>query len=76
MLPGNDDLMFCIMMDGGIADGTRGLAIGLTEQDAWERLNGGEDWAITRSKRYGAVVRRCAIQVINPPVLQKEPAID
>lgn len=68
MLPSENETMFCIMIEGSIADGQGGLAIGPTEQDAWERLNGGESWAITRSKGYGAVVRRCAIQVINPPV--------
>lgn len=66
MLPSENDMMFCVIIDGAIADGTGGLAIGATEKDAWDRLNGGENWAIERSLQSGAKVRRCAIQVINP----------
>lgn len=66
MFPHMDDMMFCVMVNGQIADGQGGLAIGPTEGDAWERFNGGEGWAIERSKQHGAVIRRCAIQVINP----------
>lgn len=69
MIPSESDLMFCVMVDGGIADGQGGLAIGPTEADAWTRFNGGEDWAVKRSIECGAVVRRCAIQVINPQVV-------
>jgi hypothetical protein len=67
MLPPESELQFCIMNEGEIVDGANGLAIGATEQEAWERcLNPCEDWSIARAKEYGHVVRRCALMVINP----------
>lgn len=67
MIPGPDDLMFCILIDGEIADGANGLAISSTEQGAWERLlEPCEQWSIERAKEGGHKVRRCAIAVVNP----------
>ncbi len=67
MLPSPKDLMFCIMRDGQIVDGAHGLAIGPTEFDAWRRaVEPAEDWAISHARKHGDVVRRCAIQVVNP----------
>lgn len=69
MLPREEDLRYCVMeKDGSIVDGAHGLAIGNTEQEAWERaLDPCGDWSIEKAKRnYGNYVRRCAIMVINP----------
>ena len=68
MLPKPDDLMFCIMRDGEIIDGAHGLAIGNTEQEAWERaLDPAQNWSIEHAKRTGSAVARCALMVINAP---------
>lgn len=69
MIPQEKDLKFCILnADGSLMDGPNGLAIGETEQDAWERaIEPAEPWAIEKAKHgYGCKVRRCAIMVINP----------
>lgn len=66
MLPNEKSMMWCIMYPDGLADGVQGLAIGDTELEAWERLNGGQDYAIERAKESGAKVRRCVIVILNP----------
>jgi len=66
MLPSEQDMRWCIMYPDGLADGQGGLAIGDTEQEAWQRLNGGQSYAIERAKDDGAKACRCAIMVINP----------
>lgn len=67
MLPSETDMMFCIVTSAGeLADGANGIAIGETEQDAWDRLCDGQDWAINRCKDYGYKAKKCAIMLINP----------
>ena len=67
MLPSENELMYCIMLEGEILDGAHGLAIGDTEMAAWQRgIDPCESWSIDRSKTAGMTVRRCAIMVINP----------
>ena len=67
MLPNPEDMMFCILDDGAIVDGAHGLAIGTTEEGAWERaIEPCEEWSIREAKASGMSVRRCAIMVINP----------
>lgn len=67
MIPSDENLMFCIMRDGAILDGAHGLAIGPTEDAAWERaIDPCEDWSISEAKDAGSYVRRCALMVINP----------
>lgn len=66
MLPSEQDMLWCITYPDGLADGQGGMAIGTTEKEAWERLNGGENYAIERAKADGANACRCAIMIINP----------
>ena len=66
MLPKPDDLMFCIMRDGEIVTGTGGIAIGRTEQDAWDAVIG-HHATVETAQRTGCVVARCAVMVINAP---------
>ena len=66
MLPSEKEMLFCIMRNGEILDGAKGLAIGETEQLAWERgLDPCQEWSIKKSKQQGYYVRRCALMVIN-----------
>lgn len=66
MIPREEQLDYCVMFEGRIADGCGGLAMGTTERAAWDRYNGGEDWAIAKSKAHGAYIRRCVVVVLNP----------
>lgn len=67
MIPDMQDMKYCILDESGLVDGAHGLAIGDTEQDAWERaIDLAQDWSILRAKQEGCRVRRCAIMVINP----------
>jgi hypothetical protein len=66
MLPSENEMWFCIMLNGELLDGANGLAIGETEQIAWERgIDPCEEWSIKQSKQQGCYVRRCALMVIN-----------
>ena len=72
MLPNESDMRYCIWNDGQIVNGAHGLAIGVTEDEAWARaLDPCEPWVIDRAVQHGCVVLRCAILVINPPKIMK-----
>jgi len=67
MLPTENDMRWCIMSpDGTLAEGQGGIAIGDTKQEAWERLNGSDEWAIEQAKANGNKACRCAIMIVNP----------
>lgn len=67
MIPDPNDLQYCIYDGATVFDGTHGLAIGATEQEAWARaISPAEDWNIERAKERGLSVRRCFIGVVNP----------
>ena len=60
-------MLYCIIKNGQLLHGTFGLAIGDTEQEAWERAFD-EPWSslnIEKLIEYGYKVKRCNISVIN-----------